>query len=275
MEPAREVVQYYEQVAEESRLDTGRGRLEFERTKELLTRVVPQSPVRIVDVGGAAGPYSAWLAEQGHEVHLVDLSERLVGEARKRNATLKAPIASLSVADARSLPQPDAFADVVLIMGPLYHLTEAADRLAALREARRVLTTSGTLVVAAISRYASALDGLTRNLTIDPAFVAIRDRDLQDGQHRNNTDRPDYFTTAYFHRPEDIKAELEAAGLDDVRVFGVEGPGWLIADFDSRWADEAQRADLMWLARALESEPAVVGVSAHLLAVGRNTGKAV
>ena len=269
MEPPREVVDYYQRVAEESRLATGRSRLEFERTKELITRFLPPSPARILDVGGAAGHYSAWLAEQGNEVHLVDASARLIGEARKLNATLTAPIASLEVGDARSLPQPDGFADVVMIMGPLYHLTDATERQAALIEARRVLAQSGTLVVAAISRYASALDGLTRNLTTDPAFVAMRDRDLRDGQHRNNTDRPDYFTTAYFHRPDDLKLELEAAGFDEVRVFGVEGPGWLIADFDPRWEDPAQRAELMTIARALESEPAIVGASAHLLGIAR------
>jgi ubiquinone/menaquinone biosynthesis C-methylase UbiE len=269
MEPPREVVEYYQRVAEESRLATGRSRLEFERTKELITRFLPQSAARILDVGGAAGQYSAWLAEQGHEVHLVDASERLIGEARKLNATLKAPIASVEVGDARSLPQPDGFADVVMIMGPLYHLTEGTDRLAALIEARRVLAHSGTLVVAAISRYASALDGLSRNLTTDPAFVAMRDRDLRDGQHRNSTDRPDYFTTAYFHRPDDLEGELEAAGFDDVRVFGVEGPGWLIADFDTRWEDPAQRAELMTIARSLESERAIIGASAHLLGIAR------
>jgi ubiquinone/menaquinone biosynthesis C-methylase UbiE len=275
MESSREVVAFYERFAEESRLASGPSRLEFERTKELLARVLPKSPARILDVGGAAGTYSAWLAGQGHEVHLVDASARLVDEARKLNATLNTPIASLSVADARSLPQPDAFADVALVMGPLYHLPAATEREAALREARRVLTASGLLAVAAISRYASSLDGLARQLTVDPAFVRIRDRDLQDGQHRNDTDRLDYFTTAYFHRPEDLRWELEAAGFDDVQVFGIEGPGWMVADFDSRWADRAQRADIMAVARALESEPSILGVSAHLLGIGRNTMRAV
>jgi ubiquinone/menaquinone biosynthesis C-methylase UbiE len=81
-------------------------------------------------------------------VHLVDLSARLVEEARKRNATLPRPIASLSVADARSLPQPDGSATAVLELGPLYHLPERTDRLAALREAFRVLAASGILVAA-------------------------------------------------------------------------------------------------------------------------------
>src|SRR5262249_59117329 len=165
----------------------------------------------------------------------------------------------------------DGFADAVLLMGPLYHLTAATDRQAALREAHRVLEPSGVVAVAAISRYASRLDGLARSLDRDPTFVRIRDRGLHEGQHRNDTGRMDYFTTAYFHRPEDLREELLHAGFDDVRVLGVEGPGWMTADFESRWANAAQRDDLMAVARAFETEASVVGVSAHLLGIGRET----
>jgi ubiquinone/menaquinone biosynthesis C-methylase UbiE len=269
MDSAREVVSYYQQFAEETRLGSGAGRLEFERTKEILKRLLQPPPARIVDVGGAAGVYSVWLAEQGYEVHLVDLSERLVDEARRLNTTLQTPIATLSVGDARQLPQPDAFADAVLVMGPLYHLTEAADRQQALAEARRVLKPAGSVAVAGISRYASALHGLASGASRDPAFRRIRDRDLRDGQHRNDSGNIDYFTTAYFHRPEDLGAELRAAGFDAVQVLGVEGAGWMVPDFNDRWADPARREDLMATARAFESEPSIVGVSAHLLALGR------
>lgn len=271
-EPPPEVVEYYGRYAEERRLESGRGQLEFERTKELIVRELPGPPARIIDVGGAAGRYSAWLAGLGYDVHLVDASARLVNEARALNATLQVPIASLTVGDARTLPQPDACADVVLIMGPLYHLTESADRLAALREAHRVLAPSGCVMAVGISRYASALDGLTRNLTADPAFVRIRDRDLRDGQHRNPTSQPEYFTTAYFHRPEDLRRELETAGFGDLHIFGIEGPAWLIGDFDARWAEQGPRAELVGVARALESEPAMLGVSAHLMGIGRKRG---
>lgn len=154
-------------------------------------------------------------------------------------------------------------------MGPLYHLPEAADRLLALREAARVLTKGGVLVAAAISRYASALDGLSRNLAKDPAFQAIRDRDLQDGQHRNRSGNLDWFTTAYFHRPEDLVQEFRSAGLADAFVVGVEGPAWIVSDFDARWGDGAQRRDLLDLLRTLEREPSLLGASAHLLGIGR------
>ena len=59
MEPAPEVVRYYERFPEELRLASGASRLEFERTKELLERLLPPPPARIVDVGGAAGAREA------------------------------------------------------------------------------------------------------------------------------------------------------------------------------------------------------------------------
>lgn len=264
-----EINSYYAGYAEESRLASGPSQLEFERTKEIFTRLLPPPPARIVDVGGAAGAYSFWLAERGYDVHLVDASPRLVAEAARRNETAAGRISSALVGDARALPQADDSAAAVLVMGPLYHLVDAADRALALRDAYRVLAANGIVAAAAISRYASTLDGLARKLTRDPRFVEIRNRDLDDGQHRNTTERGDYFTTAYFHRPGELRLELEGAGFASVSVLAVEGPGWILGDFDARWADPALRADLLDVARRLEAEPSVLGVSAHLLAVGR------
>ena len=268
-QPPPEVAAYYAAFAEEERLAIGASRLEFERTKEMLSRLLPPPPARVVDVGGAAGVYSLWLADQGYDVHLVDASERLVEEARRRNANRPRPIASLTVGDARSLPHDDASAAAVLVLGPLYHLTEEPDRLAALREAFRVLAPKGVVAAAAISRYASALAGLAQKLSLDPRFVEIRNQDLASGQHRNTTDRIDYFTTSYFHRPEDLRVELERAGFDAVQVLGIEGLGEWLPDFDERWDDLRLRHDLMDVARRLEAEPSIVGASAHLLGIGR------
>jgi SAM-dependent methyltransferase len=269
MEPLKEVVEFYDQYAEESRLEEGPFQLEFERTKAILSAVLPPAPARVVDVGGAAGAYSAWLAAGGYQVHLVDASPRLVAEARRRNARLSKAIVTLDVGDARALPRADRSAEAVLVMGPLYHLPEAGDRAAALREAVRVVVPGGVVAVAGISRFASALDGLARALGADAAFVRMRDNDLRDGRHRNETGRLDYFTTAYFHRPEDLRAELAAAELERVELYGVEGPGWMVGDFVQRWQEPALRRDIMDVAAALEREPSIVGASAHLLAVGR------
>ncbi len=262
------VADYYERAPEESRLEHGAFLLESARTRELIARHAPPPPATVLDVGGAAGAYALWLAGAGYRVHLVDAAPRLVEEAARRSAAAPHPLASCRVGDARALDVPDASVDFVLLLGPLYHLPARADRVLALREAARVLKPGGRVLAAAISRSASALDGLSRELLSDDRFAAIVARDLRDGQHRNPTERLDYFTTAYFHRPDELVAELDEAGLSSLGVFGIEGPAWILPDIAERMGDDARRDAVLLIARALETEPSVIGVSAHLLAVG-------
>jgi SAM-dependent methyltransferase len=158
--------------------------------------------------------------------------------------------------------------DAILLLGPLYHLTERADRVRALRETRRVLRPGGLLFGAAVGRYASLLSGVAEDLLRDPDFAAIIERDLREGQHRNPTGK-DYFTTAFFHRPEELTSEVLLAGLYLVDLLGVEGPAWLLPDLERRWADPEERERLLQAARAVEREPTLLGLHPHLLVVAR------
>jgi ubiquinone/menaquinone biosynthesis C-methylase UbiE len=263
------ITEYYHRTPEEHRLEQGPFLLEAVRTRELIERHARRPPATVLDVGGAAGAYALWLADAGYTLHLVDPVPRLVAEAQRRSAARPRPLASCRVGEARALDFPAQSADMVLLLGPLYHLTEAADRARALSEVRRVLKPGGQLFAAAISRWASALDGLSRDLLQDPRFAAIVEQDLRYGQHRNPTERLDYFTTAYFHPPDELRAEVSGAGLILDGLYGVEGPGWLPSDVTARLADPRRRADLLQVARLFESEPSVLGVSAHLLVVAR------
>ena len=74
--------------------------------------------------------------------------------------------------------------------------------------------------------------------------------------------------TAYFHLPGDLEAEVSAAGFSGVRVFNIEGPGFLVPDFAERWSDPDRRQALLAAARLVETEPTMMGASSHLLAVG-------
>jgi ubiquinone/menaquinone biosynthesis C-methylase UbiE len=171
--------------------------------------------------------------------------------------------------DARAIDLPAGVADATLMLGPLYHLVERADRKAALEEAHRILRPGGLLFAAAISRYASLIDGLSSGFFADERFREIVKRDVSSGQHRNPTHSAEYFTTAYFHRPEELRAEIHDADFHDVEVLGIEGPAWGAAAFRSALADAAQRAVLFEMLSEIESEPSIVGASAHLIAVAR------
>jgi ubiquinone/menaquinone biosynthesis C-methylase UbiE len=203
------------------------GRLERVRTQELLERFLPPAPATILDVGGGPCAYALWLAGRGYAVRLIDPVELHVAQAREASTRQpEAPLAGAEAGDARALPVDDRSIDAVLLLGPLYHLPVAADRDRALREALRVLCPGGVVLAAAISLFASTIDGV-RNALLDEAGFA-----------------------------------LEA-------LVAIEGVGYYAGDPDAWLDDPARRPALLRAIRRVEAEPAMLGASPHLLAVGR------
>jgi len=266
----KEIEAHYLEAKEAERLSGPYGELEKFRTQAILARRLPPPPAVIFDIGGAAGAYAFWLAEKGYAVHLIDPVETHLEQARSHSTAAGIALAAISKGDARCLTALSNSADAVLLLGPLYHLTEPADRLESLREARRILKPHGVLFAAAISRFASLIDGFARGFFRDPDFRKIVAQDLATGRHHNPTNHPDYFTTAYFHRPEDLTAEVREAGFTNVRVLAVEGPVWSTPHFPEAWADPSQRKSLMDFLSLIDEEPSVHGVSAHFIAVAGN-----
>ena len=158
----------------------------------------------------------------------------------------------------------------MLFLGPLYHLTDPIERLTALREAGRILKPGGLIFAAAINRFASLLNGLFEGAIDDPRFVEIVGQDLKNGQHRNTTGNPNYFTTAFFHRPEELSAEVTESGFTLLDLAPIEGPAWLASDFQSRWSDPSRREQLLALIRQGEQYPSLLAITLHMLAIARN-----
>ena len=267
----RDIASYYALGAERERLGGRGGRLEFVRTQELLARFLPSPPAIIADVGAGTGVYALPLAAAGFDVHLLDPVELHVEQALAQARERQVVLASARVGDARQLPYADASVDAALLLGPLYHLTDRDARLTALGEARRVLRPGGLLAAAAISRFASTFDGLARGFLEDSRFEHIVARDVREGQHRNPDPegRPEWFTTAYLHHPDELPAELQEAGFRVEAVVAVEGPGALRPELDD-WLDDVERREVLLRAiRRVETEPTVLGAGGHLLAFGR------
>ncbi len=259
---------HYRSGVERDRLLQSSSNLEFYRTKQILSRYLPRRPVTILDIGGGPGRYSFWLAEMGHSVHLIDVFPLHVKQARESQRKTKHPLASISLGDARELDFEDKFADAVLMFGPLYHLVRKKERLKALSEAYRVLKPGGRLFAAAISRFTSALDGSLRGYISDPDFMKIIKQDLRNGQHRNPANKPEYFTTAFFHHPKELETEISQAGFKSVKVYAITGFAWLLPKFEQYWRNSELKARLITILEETELEPSMIGVSDHLLAVG-------
>jgi ubiquinone/menaquinone biosynthesis C-methylase UbiE len=250
------------------RLGHGTGTLEQVRTQDILGRFLPKQGT-IIDVGGAAGVYALWLARLGYQVHLVDLMPLHVQQAQQASAEqLDFPLAGVHLGDACKLGFADNSADVVLLFGPLYHLTERADRIQALREAYRVLKPGGLVFTATISHFASLMDSFKNNFIQDAPFVDIVKHALLTGQHRNTTGDPRHFTTAYFHTVDEIESEVKDANFNLKTSLAVESVGYMDSNFASKWNDPVQRERILELLRLIEAEPTFIGASSHLITIG-------
>lgn len=260
-----EVRSYYERGEEANRLAGGfpSGPLERERTQEILLRYLPPPPLEILDVGGGPGIHAAWLAERGYDVHVIDPIPLHVDQARRADPRITA-----EVGDARELPQADASVDAVLLLGPLYHLVERDDRLQALREARRVLRSRGLVFAAAIARFAAVLDLLVRlDRLHEPEIFRAAADSVETGVFRGA--EGGLFTTAYFHLPRELLSEMAEAGFAECDLLNVEGPGFLVPDFEARWTDSDRREAILRAARLVEGELEGLAAASHLIAVGR------
>ncbi len=245
---------HYAEVDEGQRLfRSGHGRLELERTRELLQRHLPPAPTDVLDVGGGTGVHAAWLALRGYRVHLVDPVPEHVRAAAVDGVTAE-------VGDARSLGQANASVDAVLLLGPLYHLVTAEDRHRALVEARRVLRPAGILLAAAISRFMAVMDWASEGALTDGVADKLRPV-LATGVHDPSLG----FTDAYFHTAAQLQQEVEAAGFHAVRVLAIEGPAWTIADAEVN--AELRFHSALRCARLTEDRPEITDASAHLMAI--------
>lgn len=267
MENAR-LIEFYEALfSEEERLRRREGQLELARTQELLERFLPDPPARILDVGGGTGTYAAWLAERGYQVQLIDIVPAHVAAAATTGTF------TACVGDARALPECDASYDVVLFLGPLYHLRRSHERGIALREAMRVLRPGGLFVGAFISRTAPALDGFVKSWIWDEGRLSNMLRSVTRGYVE--ADRGvDFGKISYFHLPGEALSELKDAGFEEIRLLGVEGPGWIAPDFEEQWSRAEGRDLIIHTARALEADPMLQILSPHLLAFAPRPGGA-
>jgi ubiquinone/menaquinone biosynthesis C-methylase UbiE len=255
---------YQNKYNEDGRM--GRKPLEFLRCKEIILRYLDNENMEIADIGGATGAFSYWLAQMGHHVHLLDYVPLHIKQAKENGSKFKLQLSSYTCGDARYLPYKDNQFDVVLEMGPLYHLQSEDERMRCLSEAMRILKDDGTVLCEAISRYANLFEGFQCDLISDDKFVDILNENLENGKHSPG-DSP-YFTTAFFHTPAAMVKELEQAGFKDISLIAVEGFAFAL-NIDSILSDPIKKKLLLKYIRETENNPDLLGVSGHFIGVGR------
>lgn len=272
----KDVLAGYNTGIEWNRLRTDLGLIEFERTKELLLENIPKPPAVIYDIGGGYGEYSWWLASLGYEVHLFDLSIKNIEMSAELSKEYPCcSLACAEVGDARSIHRPDHSADVILLMGPLYHITEKSERIACINECKRLLKDSGQLFTAAITPYATLLWATTvfgtgNRLLEEDSFLEMVERELSDGEHIK-PEKGSYHGIghSHFHTAAELRTELYDCGFITTRIHGVVGAAWLAPNIDELWKNPSAKAALMKTVRMIDEREDIIGLSTHLLGISK------
>ncbi|MEU7327279.1 SAM-dependent methyltransferase, partial [Streptomyces parvus] len=125
------------------------------------------------------------------------------------------------------------------------------------------------VVAAAINGYASLFEHVTyahlHTERIHNSVSKILETAVYDGSRG--------LTPSFFHRAEELVAELTASGLENVQVFGIEGPAWALVKAAEQQPGEGPTDELIAsaldAARMAEQYPELLAASSHLLAIGK------
>jgi len=266
MDDLRDIADYYNNDPERESNRLERHQLEFDLTWRYLTQYLPPQG-RILEIGAATGRYTLGLAQRGYRITAVDMSEKLL-EMNKTKILEEGCEQQVRfiLGDARNLAEvTEKDFDAVLLMGPLYHLVEEADRKAALKVAADHLKVGGILFSAFISRF-GLMGDLLRNLPDWIENEAEVRNILAIGKNPDHI--PGSGFRGYFAKIEELAALHAATGFETLTIAAVE-PAISSDDESYNRLQGTQRQLWLNLLYQISTEPSILGASRHLLYIGR------
>lgn len=256
---------------------TATREFEFENTKAELQAALPDTGL-VLDAGGGPGRYSVWLAEQGYSVEHCDISREQVrlAEARVQEHEVSDRV-TCRRADLRDLPyDSDRFDGVVCLGGPISHIVDPAERHGALEELRRVARSGAPAIVSVMGRLAALQDSLAHVLPEEDPPHGLFEELAADGRYTQERvdayrDGEGWAETKFF-RADEFERECERAGLSVQRLVGLEGVASTLSPKLAE-IDDAALAMIERVITEMRTDPVVVDISEHMLAVCEATAQ--
>ena len=259
---------YYENIIEENdRLSNHYSLIEFERSKEIISRYIKndEPQLNILDLGAASGKYSFWLSSLGHKVTMVEPVKKHIEIAKTINSRLDKRITIIQD-NALNIKFTKNSFDIVLNFGPIYHLTAKKNRIKLHKKVKNILKPNGIYLTSFISRFATLIDGYRKDIMSDEEYVNIVKQDIQHGQHRGSKDKKKYFTDSYLYLPEEMSVELNNLDFINIELFSLESFSWILSSLNKILEDKNQKQLLYDMIKSVEMEKSLLGISPHILA---------
>lgn len=265
------VEQHYDEQTQYEWERFERHRMEFAITGRALKDYLPSPPAKILDIGGGPGRYALALAKKGYDVTLFDLSKNNLQMAQTK--ALKAGISLSGFIHGNVLDLPTLIQekfDAVLLLGPLYHLLEEAERETAVAHANAVLKPDGIIFAAVITRYAPFRDQIRKgNLDWVIKKAAHVEDLLQTGKNPDNPTNP--FPDSYFAHPNEVRPLLENAGFKTLQILATEG---VVSGHEQHINQAEGEIWEKWVALnyQMAHDPVLFGAADHMLYIGQKEG---
>lgn len=260
------VANYYKKTNEENRITTTNSRkIEFTVTTSILNQYI-EKQYKILEIGAGTGVYSFYYAEKGNEVVATDITPKHVEIIRQKLLKNKNLNLSAQIANATDLSQYESESfDVVTCLGPMYHLTDEADRFSCINESLRVLKKGGLLAVAYINKHFILHHVMLR----DKSFLTQKfiDKILDTGVIKEG-EKECFWTDAYFTSPGEIEQFINKFDVKILEHVGTDG----LNPFLRNYIDEMNEEEYsQWVYYTLKScrEKSILGVSNHGLLICR------
>lgn len=259
------VVESYENYQEENCLTTNNARkIEFITTTRVFEEVICAKS-KILDCAAGTGIYAFWLADKGHDVTATDITPRHVDIINKTLVTKEYTI-NTAVLDATDMScfADDTF-DVVLNMGPFYHLITEEQREKCLKECLRVLKKGGLLVTAYIPRYYVFQYIATSDVKYLDKHLA---KQLIETGVLKHDDAKCFWTDTYYSSKEEMELIYGRHGLEIIDHFAQDGLAPLLSHKVDKW-NKIQFNTWCDYHYSVCRERSILGSSNHVIIIGR------
>lgn len=244
----------YEYFDEENRLKGRGGNVEFITTLNIVESILKPG-MRILDMGAGTGVYSIPLASKGYEVLAYEPSGSNFQKLKEKADELSLNTLSLKCGSSYDMHElPSDYFDVVMLFGPMYHLSNPEDQIDTVNEAKRICKEDGHILVSFINHDMIPMTETIYN--VNWFEVGAYDKETL-----RVTNRPFIFFTL-----DDSKELLQSCNLKIKRIIATSGFSELLGSQLEEMSEYAYSQYLKWhLSRCEKKE--LLGASNHLLFV--------